>query len=97
MTYELIGANPSPYSRKMRAILRYRRIPHIWRLKRPSMTPEIDAIKPALIPILRFPDGRYRVDSTPMAYELESLHGERSIIPPDAADAFVCHLIDKGQ
>lgn len=94
MSYELIGANPSPYSRKMRAILRYRRIPHIWRLKRPTMSPEIDAIKPALIPILRFPDGRYLVDSTPMAHALETLHKERSIIPPDAADAFICHLIE---
>ena len=53
--YELIGANPSPYSRKLRAVLRYRRLPHIWRLNRPTMSPEIDAIKPKLIPILRFP------------------------------------------
>lgn len=94
MTYELIGGNPSPYSRKLRAILRYRRIPHIWRLIRPTMSPEIDAIKPKLIPILRFPDGRYRVDSTPLAHELETLHSERSIIPPDAGDAFICHLIE---
>lgn len=92
--YELIGANPSPYSRKLRAILRYRRLPHVWRLRRPAMSPEIEAVKPKLIPILRFPEGDYRVDSTPLAYELERRHSERSIIPPDPADAFVCHLIE---
>ncbi|MES2488168.1 MAG: glutathione S-transferase C-terminal domain-containing protein [Pseudomonadota bacterium] len=92
--YELIGGNPSPYSRKLRAVMRYRRIPHIWRLTRPKMSSEIDAIKPKLIPILRFPDGTYRIDSTPLAHELEARHSERSIIPPDAADAFVCHLIE---
>lgn len=94
MTYELIGANPSPYSCKLRAILRYRRLPHIWRQRRPSMSPEIEAVRPKLVPILRFPDGQYRVDSTPLAYALEAHHAARSIIPPDAADAFVCHLIE---
>ncbi len=92
--YELIGGNPSPYSRKLRALMRYRRIPHIWRLSRPAMSPEIDAIKPKLIPILRFPDGTYRVDSTPLAHALEERHSERSVIPPDPADAFICHLIE---
>ena len=92
--YELIGANPSPYSRKLRAILRYRRLPHIWRLRRPAMSAEIEAVRPKLLPILRFPDGVYRVDSTPLAHELEARHAERSIIPPDPADAFVCHLIE---
>lgn len=94
MTYELIGANPSPYSCKLRAILRYRRLPHVWRLRRPNMSPEIEAVKPKLVPILRFPEGNYRVDSTPLAYELEVRHAERSIIPADPADAFVCHLIE---
>lgn len=94
MTYELVGANPSPYSCKLRAILRYRRLPHVWRQRRPQMSPEIEAVKPKLIPMLRFPEGNYRVDSTPLAYELEKRHAERSIIPPDAADAFVCHLIE---
>lgn len=92
--YELIGSNASPYSRKLRAILRYRRLPHVWRLRRPAMSAEIEAVRPRLLPMLRFPDGAYRVDSTPLAYALEARHAARSIIPPDPADAFVCHLIE---
>lgn len=96
MTYEIVGSNPSPYSRKLRAILRYRRLPHVWRMRRPNMGPEIERVRPQLVPMLRFPgESHYRVDSTPLAYALEERHpGQRSILPPDPADAFVCHLIE---
>lgn len=94
--YRIIGGNPSPYSRKLRAILRYRRLPHVWKTGTPDTLPEVAHVRPKLVPILRLPEtGEYRVDSTPLAYLLEQRHpGERSIVPPDAGDAFVCHLLE---
>jgi len=95
-SYALFGGNPSPYSRKLRAILRYRRLPHTWTVGTADTVPELAQVKPRLIPILRLPDsGEYRVDSTPLAYLLEQRHpGQRSIIPEDAGDAFICHLLE---
>ncbi len=94
--YTLYGTNPSPYSRKLRAILCYRRLPYIWRVGTAGTLPEIAHVKPRLIPVLRLPgSSEYRVDSTPLAYLLEERHpGERSIIPPDPGAAFVSHLIE---
>ncbi|AXQ27796.1 glutathione S-transferase [Solimonas sp. K1W22B-7] len=95
MTYRIYGGNPSPYSRKLRAILRYRRLPHVWKAGTPETLPEIAQVKPKLIPVLQLPEsGELRVDSTPLAYLLEQRHAERSIIPPGAAEAFLCHLLE---
>lgn len=95
-SYEIIGSIASPYSLKLRAILRYRRLPSVWRLRRLDMGPEIEAVKPKLMPMLRFPgETQYRVDSTPLAYALEERHpGARSILPPSPAEAFLCHLLE---
>lgn len=94
--YRIVGCNPSPFSRKLRAILRYRRLPHVWKVGTADTLPEVAQVRPKLIPILRLPEsGEWRVDTTPLAYLLEQRHpGERSILPPDPADAFVCHLIE---
>lgn len=94
--YRLIGANPSPYSRKLRAILRYRRLPHLWKVGSADTLPEVAHVRPKLVPMLLAPgESEWRVDSTPLAYWLEQRHpGERSIIPDDPAQAFLCHLLE---
>ena len=95
----LVGGHGSPYSRKMRAVLRYRRIPFRW-IHRGSAqdvgTPEVPV---ALIPILVFPGeggagDQAMIDSTPQIRRLEERYSERSVIHPDPAVAFLDALIE---
>lgn len=91
--YTLHGALGSPYSMKMRALLRYRRITHVW-----SHGPEANAARAKLgapvIPVLEYPDGTLAYDSTPLVYDLEQRHQGRSVIPDDPATAFIAHLLE---
>ena len=78
--YLLVGGDGSPYSVKMRAYLRFRRIPFKWvasmTLQRAgAMNNFFDELFPELkakvIPVLVRPDGTYANDSTLLILELE--------------------------
>lgn len=94
--YRVIGANGSPYSMKLRAIMRYRRLPFDWVHRSPADRATLaDRLKVQLVPILHIPwEDAYLIDSTPIAYELEKRHSERSILPPDPGLAFLAHLLE---
>ncbi len=94
--YRLIGSNGSPYSMKLRALMRYRRLPHDWVLRTTRNREETADVRPPVIPVLQYPeDGSYHVDTTPIAYALEARHSEgRSVIPDDPCHAYLCHLIE---
>ena len=93
--YKLYGGGGSPYSMKMRAILRYRRLAFNWYQITPAMRQVLKHDGPPVIPILELPeDGSLHVDSTPLAYMLEERHAERSIIPDDPQIAFISDLIE---
>ena len=95
--YRLLGGPGSPYSLKMRAVLRYRRLPHLWIVPRGYIGAggELAEAGKGVIPVLQYPDGRYRADSTPLIYDLEQRHpGVRSVVPDDRAVAFLAHLIE---
>ncbi len=94
----LLGAHSSPYSRKMRAVLRYRRIPHEW-IVRGSGRDDLPPAPVPVIPVLgwRDGDGGYRevmVDSSPQITRLEGEYAGRSIVPADPATAFLDFLLE---
>jgi glutathione S-transferase len=92
--YTLHGIGPSPYSVKMRALMRYRRIPFVWTGTGFPRDVAVANNLPPVIPVLQFPDGRFMNDSTPLAYALEREHKERSVIPDDPALAFLSDLLE---
>jgi len=91
--YEVYGALGSPYSLKVRAAMRAKRLPHTWT----GMTAEDRArvmpnVKAQVIPVIRKPDGSWANDSTPF---LLSLEGEgRALVPEDPLLRYACLLIE---
>lgn len=91
--YTLYGALASPYSMKMRSLLRYRRIPFIWK-DGEAVAVALAQVRAPVIPVLEYPDGNCANDSTPLIYDLERRHDKRSLVPPNPAMAFLAHLIE---
>jgi len=93
--YRLIGANGSPYSLKMRALMRYRRLAFDWVMRTAEVRAELADLRPQLIPVLHYPDGSYHFDSTKLIFDLEDRHpAARSVIPDDPGQAFLALLIE---
>jgi glutathione S-transferase len=93
--YRLIGANASPYSVKIRAILRYRRLPFIWDRRNKKHEAEIRDVTPPTMPYLVYPDGTIHNDSSLLANDLEARHpGQRSILTNDPVLNFISHIIE---
>ena len=100
--YRILGGPGSPYSHKVRAVFRYRRLPHTWKVPQGGFTgggklgdgTELEKAGKGIVPVVCYPDGSYHADSTPILYDLERRHSERSILPDDPGHAFLAHLIE---
>lgn len=95
----LVGTYGSPYSLKMRAVLRYRQIPFRWVIQGTADEQGIPRPKVAIIPVLGFPDAEgeiteVMVDSTPQIARLETMFKERSLKPSDPALHFLDLLVE---
>ena len=97
--FPIVGAVGSPYSRKLRAVFRYRRIPYRWIHQGSPEAFSLPRPRVALLPQLILPDqeGRLvaRTDTSPLIRELERRYpDERTIVPADPAIAFLDALIE---
>ncbi|MEO0435337.1 MAG: glutathione S-transferase N-terminal domain-containing protein [Pseudomonadota bacterium] len=97
---ELVGATPSPYTQKMLALLRYRRIPYAVSWGHPDLESSARGVappRPAFMPTF-FLEGEEKLqaicDSTPIIRELERRYTGRSVIPTDPALAFIDYLLE---
>ncbi|KZL18623.1 hypothetical protein PsAD2_02564 [Pseudovibrio axinellae] len=93
--YEIHGALGSPYSMKVRAAFRAKRVPHTWHLCAPmGPTSPTKHVKVPVIPVVKFGEDNWKNDSTPMLLELEANGEGRSILPTDPMLRFACLLIE---
>lgn len=91
--YDVYGALGSPYSLKVRAALRAKRIVHTWT----GMTAEdrsrvMPNAKVPVIPLIKTPDGQWVGDSTPFLLGLET--EGRSVLPDNPVARFACLLLE---
>ncbi|MDA0978636.1 MAG: glutathione S-transferase C-terminal domain-containing protein [Proteobacteria bacterium] len=103
--FQIYGGPASPYSLKMRAVFRYRRIPHTWQVPQGGFSgtgsigdqasdSPLKAAGKNVVPVIHYPDGSWKADSTPIMFELESLYPERSLVHPHPGIAFLAHLVE---
>jgi glutathione S-transferase len=95
---QMMGAPGSPYTRKMRSVLRYRRIPYLFIQQNSPEAAKLPTPKVPLLPTFYLPDGAGGIapvtDSTPLIRRFESAFEGRSIIPPNPAMALLDELLE---
>jgi glutathione S-transferase len=93
----LLGSPGSPYTRKMLAVLRYRRIPYRF-LARPDVPQDYPVPRVELLPTFYFAGEAgglvAMTDSTPIIRRLEADFAARSVIPSAPALALIDALIE---
>jgi glutathione S-transferase len=93
--FRLYGAELSPYSVKVRSYLRYKGVPFEWLARTNARQEEFAKYaKLPLVPVLVDADENAMQDSTPMIEALEKQFEAPSIVPDDAALAFVSALLE---
>jgi len=94
----MMGAPGSPYTRKMRAVLRFRRIPFVFVQQNSPQAATLPQAKVPLLPTFYLPDASGKIvpttDSTPLIRRFEREFEGRSVLPPDPAATFLDELLE---
>jgi glutathione S-transferase len=95
---QMMGAPGSPYTRKMRAVLRYRHIAYHFILQNSPEAAKLPVAKVGLLPTFYLPNEAGDIvattDSTPLIRRFEKAFDGRSVIPSNPAMAFIDELIE---
>ncbi|MCA9504746.1 MAG: glutathione S-transferase [Myxococcales bacterium] len=95
---QMMGAPGSPYTRKMRGLLRYRRIPFVFFQQTSAEAAKLPKAKVPLLPTFYLPDEAgdlvATTDSTPLIRRFEREFEGRAVVPSDPALAFVDEMIE---
>ena len=97
MHIKVVGHQGSPYSVKLRAFLRYKRIPFNWIHSNTNEATTLPPTRVPIIPAVYFEFESYsagHTDSTPLIQFLNHKHLERSSIPPDPVLRFLNELFE---
>lgn len=81
--YIIYGIDPSYFTQKGVAILRYKGLPFEYRHKTMAIRQEIEQKAGShLIPVVVTPEGKYTYDTTPVAMALDARYPEGAMLPP---------------
>src|SRR5215831_3523958 len=95
-TYRIFGMELSPYSVKVRAYFRYKRIPHDWVVRSLEVMDEFNRYaKLPLVPLVVTPDHTGMQDSTPIIEAMEARFPAPPLQPADPTLAFLSALIEE--
>lgn len=94
--YQLFGIDVSPYSVKVRALLRYKNLPFEWLVRNKDNEPAFrEKAKLPIIPLLITPTGDSLQDSTPIMDFLERAHPSPSAQLTDPALNFLSYALEE--
>ena len=92
--YRLFGMTQSYFTRKLSAYLDHKGIPYLFR-RFAGANPEVLASGwSGGVPAMQTPDGEFMWDSSAVIHHLEFRFPERSVLPPDPVQRFVCYLLE---
>jgi len=92
--YRLHGMMQSYFTRKMTGYLEYKGIPYLLRRCYGMSDEALAAGYPGGIPIMQTPDGEWMWDTTALIEHLELRFPERSVLPDDSVQRFLCWIVE---
>src|SRR4051812_19989491 len=94
----VVGIHGSPYSRKLLAVLRYRRLPYAWIVRDSPEDVDLPRARVALMPQLILEDENGTTvaitDSTPIIRDLDQRFAKRKVRPTDAVVALLDAILE---